>query len=167
MLTIGKIVNTHGIDGELKILEQTDFPERFSIGNTIFLINSKEEEVPVEIENYRQMNKFGLLKIKGYNHIDQVEVLKGLELKIKKEQVGELDDGEYYYFEIIGCEVYTTTGELIGIVDSVMSPGANDVWVVKDAKNKEYLIPFIPPVVKSVDIENKQIEIEVMEGLLD
>ncbi len=167
MLIIGKIINTHGIDGELKIIEQTDFPERFSVGNTIYLIDSKEEAVPVEIESYRQMNKFGLLKIKGYNDIATAESLKGIELKIKKEQVGELDKGEYYYFEIIGCEVYTTAGELIGTVDSVMSPGANDVWVVKDNKNNEYLIPFIPPVVKSVDIKNKRIEIEVMEGLLD
>ena len=167
MLIIGKIINTHGINGEVKILEQTDFPERFSVGNTIFMINSKNKAIPIEIEGFRQMNKFGLLKIKGYDHIETVEPLKGLELKIKKDQVGKLDAGEYYYFEIIGCEVYTTSGELIGIIDSVMSPGANDVWVVKDKKNKEYLIPFIPPVVKSVDIENKRVEIEVMEGLLD
>jgi len=167
MLIIGKIVNTHGIDGEVKIIEETDFPERFTIGNTIYLIKSDEETVPVEIENYRQMNKYGLLKLKGYDDIKHSELLKGLELKIKKEQVDKLPEGEYYYFEIIGCEVYTITGELIGVVDSIMSPGANDVWVVKDIQNNEHLIPFIPPVVKSVDIENKRIEIEPMEGLLD
>src|SRR5690625_7944204 len=89
------------------------------------------------------MNKYGLLKLKGYDDIKHSELLKGLELKIKKEQVDKLPEGEYYYFEIIGCEVYTITGELIGVVDSIMSPGANDVWVVKDIQNNEHLIPFI------------------------
>lgn len=167
MLTIGKIINTHGINGELKILEQTDFPERFTAGNTIYMINSKNKAIPIEIESYRVMNKFGLLKIKGYDHIDDAEALKGLELKIEKDQVGELDEGEYYYFEIIGCEVYTINNELIGVIDSVMSPGANDVWVVKNENKKEFLIPFIPSVVKNVDVKNKRVEIEVMEGLLD
>lgn len=167
MLTIGKIINTHGINGELKILEQTDFPERFTAGNLIYIINSKKEAVEVEIESYRVMNKFGLLKIKGYDHIKDAEALKGLELKIKKEQAGKLDEGEYYYFEIIGCEVYTTNNELIGVIDSVMSPGANDVWVVLNEDKKEFLIPFIPTIVKNVDVKNKRVEIEIMEGLLD
>src|SRR5690625_7344833 len=92
MLIIGKIVNTHGIDGEVKIIEETDFPERFTIGNTIYLIKSDEETVPVEIENYRQMNKYGLLKLKGYDDIKHSELLKGLELKIKKEQVDKLPE---------------------------------------------------------------------------
>src|SRR5690625_5872589 len=86
MLIIGKIVNTHGIDGEVKIIEETDFPERFTIGNTIYLIKSDEETVPVEIENYRQMNKYGLLKLKGYDDIKHSELLKGLELKIKRSE---------------------------------------------------------------------------------
>ncbi|HLQ84229.1 MAG TPA: ribosome maturation factor RimM [Pseudogracilibacillus sp.] len=167
MLTIGKIINTHGINGELKIIEQTDFPERFTKGNIIYFINANNEPISIEIEDYRTMNKYGLLKIKGYNHIKDAETLKGLELKIKKSEAGKLDEGEYYYFEIIGCEVYTTNNELIGVIDSIMSPGANDVWVVKSKENKEFLIPFIPSVVKHVDISNKRVEIEVMEGLLD
>lgn len=167
MLTIGKIINTHGINGELKIIEQTDFPERFSEGKTIYMVNDKNEVVPIEIESYRQMNKFGLLKIKGYDHISDAETLKGFQLKVKKEDIGELDEGEFYYFEIIDCEVYTIEGELIGKIDSIMSPGANDVWVVKNNENKEILIPVIPSVIKHVDIENKRVEIEVMEGLLD
>lgn len=167
MLTIGKIINTHGINGELKVIEQTDFPERFTKGNIIYFINANNETIPIEIEDYRRMNKYGLLKIKGFNHIKDAETLKGLELKIKKSEAGKLNKGEYYYFEIIGCEVYTTNSELIGVIDSIMSPGANDVWVVKNRENKEFLIPFIPSVVKHVDISNKRVEIEVMEGLLD
>lgn len=167
MLTIGKIINTHGINGELKILRLTDFEDRFTVGNTIYIINNKNEKIPVEIVGFRQTNKFDILKFAEYNHIDEAEKLKGLELKIHKDQVSELDDEEYYYFEIIGCDVYTTDGEKIGIVDSIMSPGANDVWVVKNSKKQEFLIPYIPQVVKMVDIDAKRIEIELMEGLLD
>src|SRR5699024_8198218 len=144
----------------------TDFPERFTIGNTIYLIKSDEETVPVEIENYRQMNKYGLLKLKGYDDIKHSELLKGLELKIKKEQVDKLPEGEYYYVDIIGCEVYTITGELIGVLDLIIYTRANDVWVFKNIQNNEHLIQFIPPEIKSVVIENKSIEIESMEGVL-
>src|SRR5699024_4950929 len=99
MLIIGKKVNTHVIDGEVKIIEENDIHEIITNENTIYLIKSDEETVPVEIENYRQMNKYGLLKLKGYDDIKHSELLKGLELKIKKEQVDKLPEGEYYYFE--------------------------------------------------------------------
>src|SRR5699024_10121378 len=87
MIIIGKIVNTHGIDGEVEIIEETDFPERLRIGTTGYLIKSDEETVPVESENYRQMHKYGLLTLKGYDDIKHAELRKGLGLTVKKGQV--------------------------------------------------------------------------------
>jgi len=107
-----------------------------------------------------------LLTFEGYDHIDQAEKLKGGILKVHESQLSPLEEGEFYFYQIIGCAVYTTGGEEIGTVKEILTPGANDVWVVKSPEGKEYLIPYIEPVVKKVDIEKRMIEIEPMEGLL-
>lgn len=167
MFIIGEIVNTHGVKGEVRIKQITHFIERFDEGSTVYLKDQSENFIPLTIESSRQHQHLLLVRFEQYDTLEEVEVLKGLTLHIKEEQLTELDPGEYYYHEIIGCTVYSTDDELIGIVDSILAPGANDVWVVKDEKDREYLIPYIADVVKKVDVEQKRIKIEVMEGLLD
>ena len=96
-----------------------------------------------------------------------METFKGCKLKISEAQLTELQQDEYYYHEIIGCEVFTTAGENIGKIKEILSPGANDVWVVKQPAGKDILIPYIDDVVTEVDVANKKIVVELMEGLLD
>jgi 16S rRNA processing protein RimM len=79
----------------------------------------------------------------------------------------DLDDNEFYYHEIVGLEVETVDGEKIGKITEILSPGANDVWVVKRPGKKDALIPYIEDIVKDVDIENGVVKVELMEGLLD
>ncbi|MGP4040321.1 ribosome maturation factor RimM [Gracilibacillus sp. D59] len=166
-LKVGKIVNTHGIKGEVKVVRITDFEERFEIGTTLWIKEKEEEKLkPVTIDGHRVHKNFDLLHFEGFNNINDVEHFKESLLVINTDQLTELEANEFYYHEIIGCEVETTEGELIGKVKEILSPGANDVWVVKQ-KGKEYLIPYIEDVVKKVDIENQKIKIEPMEGLLD
>ncbi|WP_368654793.1 ribosome maturation factor RimM [Ornithinibacillus sp. 4-3] len=168
MFKVGKIINTHGIRGDVKVLRITDFEERFEVGSTLYLVDAKEQEsIPLEIETHRVHKGFDLLRFKGYGNINEVEVFKGSFLKIKESQLTELPDGEYYYHEIISCEVYTVDGERLGKITEVLAPGANDVWVVKRSKGKDALIPYIPQIVKQVDISEKKVIIEPMEGLLD
>ena len=69
-----------------------------------------------------------------------------------EDQLQELEEGEYYLHEIVGCKVVTTAGEELGTVKEILSPGANDVWVVKGERGKEHLIPYIEDIVKKVDI---------------
>lgn len=88
-------------------------------------------------------------------------------LKVPESQLGELNEGEYYFHEIIGCTVVTEEGETVGTVSEILTPGANDVWVVKRNNGKEVLIPYIEDVVKNVDVEAKIITIRPMEGLLE
>lgn len=84
-----------------------------------------------------------------------------------EEDLGELNEGEFYFHEIIGCEVFTEDGELIGKVKEILTPGANDVWVIGRKGKKDALIPYIESVVKYIDVSEKKIEIELMEGLID
>jgi 16S rRNA processing protein RimM len=164
---VGKIVNTQGIKGEVRVIASTDFPdERFAKGNVLF-IEHKElpKMVEVTIASHRKHKNFDIVTFKGFTSINDVEKFKGGILKVSDEQLIELPADEYYYHEIIGCHVKTTDGEELGEVKEILSPGANDVWVVKRKGKKDLLLPYIEDVVKSVDIENKEIVVELLEGL--
>lgn len=167
MFVVGKIINSHGIKGEVKVKKITDFPERFQIGNVVYITNQKEDLIPLKIDGFRTHKNNLLLHFEGYDSIDDIEPLKGVELKIKEEQQEKLGENEFYYHEIIGCKVITTENEELGIIVSILSPGANDVWVVRGKNNNEILIPYIEPVVKHVNVANKKVTIELMEGLIE
>lgn len=167
MFTVGKIINTHGIRGDLKVLRVSDFEERFEIGNTLFLVTDEKVVRELEIDGHRIHKGFDLVHFKGLDNINDVEHFKGSALKIKESQLTELDENEYYYHEIIGCEVFTTDGVSIGQIKEILAPGANDVWVVKQAKGKDILIPYIEEVVREIDVAAKRIVIQPMEGLLE
>lgn len=166
---IGKIVNTHGLRGEVRVLSNTDFPEeRFAVGEKVaaFMPGSKEP-LTFKIKASRQHKQFYLLTFEGFDDINVVEKYKGAELKVSEDQLFELEENEFYYFEIIGCEVFTDEGSLVGTVTEILTPGANDVWVVKTPEKKDVLIPYIESIVKNISINDKKIVIHVMEGLLD
>ncbi len=107
------------------------------------------------------------MTFEGHDTIESVEAYKEGVLKISEEQMGSLEEGEYYYHEIIGCTVRTVEGAELGVVKEILSPGANDVWVISGKNGKELLIPFIDDVVKEIDVDAKMISIDPMEGLLD
>lgn len=167
MYNVGKIVNTHGIRGEVKVLRISDFAERFAIGETLYVVKEREEPFPLIIDGHRMHQGFDLVHFRDYDNINDVEQFKGAQLKITEEQLTELEEDEYYYHEIIGCDVYTNDEEKIGKISEILAPGANDVWVVKQSTGKDLLIPYIEDVVKEVDITNKKVIIKPMEGLLD
>jgi 16S rRNA processing protein RimM len=165
---VGKIVNTHGIKGEVRVISRTDFPEaRYKVGNVLYLFLPKST-TPIEltIKSHRTHKNFELLTFEGFENINDVEKFRDGILKVPESQLGELNEDEYYYHEIIGCMVFTMNGDEIGKITEILTPGANDVWVVKGKGGKEVLIPYIYDVVKKVDIKEKTVFIEPMEGLL-
>ena len=165
---VGKIVNTHGIRGEVRVISRTDFPEeRYKTGNTLYLFMQGDKQPrELTVKSHRKHKNFDLLTFEGCENLNQAEEMKNGILKVSEDQRGELEEGEYYIQDIIGCEVHTLDSEVIGKVTEVLSPGANDVWVIKKPGGKEVLIPYIEDVVKSVDVKEKVIIIEPMEGLL-
>jgi 16S rRNA processing protein RimM len=164
---VGKIVNTHGIKGEVRIISRTDFPEeRYKVGNTLHIFIADKEPIEVTVQSHRTHKNFDLVTFEGYDNVNDVEKFKDSLVKVNESQLGELEEGEYYFHEIIGCTVVTEEGEELGAIKEILTPGANDVWVVKGAKGKEILIPFIDDIVKEIDIEVKRITIHLMEGLI-
>lgn len=165
--TIGKIVNTHGIRGELKIVSETDFPERFDAGSELVIVDAQNKQTPVKIQSSRLHKNMYIVKLEKYDNINDVEKYKGSLLKIDAKYQEPLEEGEYYYHEIIGCRVITEEGQELGAITEILTPGANDVWVVSRPQNKQLLLPVIDDVVLDVDVLSKIVRIHLMEGLLE
>ena len=162
-IKIGKLVNFHGVRGEVKLLSDSDFlEERFKAGNTVVI--SGEE---LTIESYRTHKNFHMLKFVGVSNINDITHLKGKDVFI--EENGEelkLAENEYHVRDIVGLTVINLDDNTeLGKISEVMFTGANDVWVIQG--EREYLIPYIEQVVKVVDVERGIVEITPLEGLLD
>ncbi|MFC3797832.1 ribosome maturation factor RimM [Cohnella sp. GCM10012308] len=169
LLNVGKIVNTHGVRGEIKVWPQTDFPDvRFRAGSKLLLVNPEAGGQPAEVEvvSAREQKNMFVVRLKGWDDINQVEKYKGWELKVEAEDRVELEEDEYYLSDIVGCAVFTEEGEELGFVKEILSPGANDVWVVKRLKGGDLLLPYIDEVVKEVDVAARRVKVHLMEGLL-
>ena len=165
---VGKIVNTQGLQGEMRVLSVTDFAEeRFKKGNRLALFDKKDQFVmDVEIASHRKVKNFDIIKFKGMYHINDIEKFRDFSLKVAEEDLSDLEDGEFYYHEIIGLEVYEND-VLLGTIKEILQPGANDVWVVKRKGKRDLLLPYIPPVVLGIDIEQGRVDVERPEGLDD
>ncbi|MBW4840303.1 MAG: ribosome maturation factor RimM [Paenibacillaceae bacterium] len=168
LLSVGKIVNTHGIRGELRVLLQTDFPEvRFAPKNRLLIIHPETgERFEVTVQTARPYKQMYIVKFAEFSHINEVEPFKGRELKVPKTESVELPENEYYFHEIIGCQVVSDEGEDLGQIVEILRPGANDVWVTKLTSGKQLLLPVIDDVVLDVNVKEKIIKVHVMEGLL-
>lgn len=166
--TVGKIVNTQGLRGEVRVISSSDFvEERYKKGNDLVLFRDKKEPLTLVVDSHRKHKNFDLLTFQGYKTINEVEPFRDGILKVTSENLQNLEEGEYYYHEIIGLEIFTDEGQLLGKVNEIISTGANDVWVVKGTAKKPYLIPFIEPVVHTIDLDENRATIHVLEGLLD
>ena len=167
-LAVGKIVNTQGLKGEVGVISVTDFVnERYKKGALLTIFQDGKETVEVTVKSHRKHKNFDLLTFENHPRIEDVEIYKGSELKVSKEHIQELEGEDYYYHQIIGLSVVTDEGEELGEIKEILSPGANDVWVVKGKAKKDILLPYIDDVVKEVNLEEGRVVVSIMEGLLD
>lgn len=164
-LEVGQIVNTNGLKGLLKINPFTDDITRFERLKTI-LVDHKKELLEFEIESVRYQKKQVLLKLKGIDTIEEAEKYREDYLKINRNKEEKLPEDTYYIVDLIGLDIYTENGELLGKLDDIFSTGSNDVYVVKNSEGKQILLPAISDVIKNIDLEQKKIVVNLIEGLL-
>ena len=163
-LEIGKIINTHGLRGEVKILAWTDFPEdfeRFSYA----LIKTSGGERKFNIDGVKYQKNNIIVKFREINSIEEAQKYKNAVLYLPKDELGELPENVYYVADLLECTVFSENGEKIGILYDIFSTGSNDVYDIKRDNAKNLLVPIIEGVVKSVDTEKKEIVIKIPEGL--
>lgn len=165
---IGKIVNTHGIKGEVRVQATTDFPEkRFAPHEKVYAFKDGKMVKELTIKTHRKHKNFDLLSFEGFPDINLVESLKGDDLKISEEQQDQLENGEYYYHQIVGLKVFDLDNNEIGVIKEILQPGANDVWVVERQEKSDLLLPAIQDVIKDIQVENGKVIIDMLEGLDD
>jgi len=167
-LNVGKIVNTQGLKGEVRVISQTDFPElRYKKGSVLMLFQEKKEPIELTIKTHRKHKNFDIVTFEDHFSINDVEKYRDGILKVSKEDLTDLPGDEFYYHEIIGLTVVDENNKELGKIKEILSPGANDVWVVQRPKKKDVLIPYIESVVKSIDLESGIVRVEIPEGLID
>ncbi|ALV20964.1 MAG: ribosome maturation factor RimM [Carnobacterium sp.] len=168
LYNVGKIVNTQGIKGEVRVISRTDFPDkRYKKGSKLLLEQEGKQSIELTVASHRKHKTFDILSFENHPSINDVEKYRDGILKVTEDQLGELPENEYYLHQIIGLTVQDEEGTKIGKITEVLSPGANDVWVIQRSEQKDLLIPYIEDVVLKVDLEQQLVTIHVMEGLLD
>lgn len=157
---IAQIINTHGIRGDLKLKLLTDFvDERFAKGHHVF-IRYQDKDVEMIVHHHRNHKGFELVSFEDYLDINLVEKFKGsFVYDYKDDEL--LDEDEYYISDLIGCDVYNH-GSFIGKVSDVYLLEHHDILVVKG--DKEYKIPYVDAFVIDEDIEQKRIDVQLIEG---
>lgn len=165
MFTIGKIVNTHGVKGEMRVLPSTDDITRFEKLKQVTVIN-REEKV-YEITGVRYHKNFVLLKFKGIDTLNDAELLKNSLIKIDRKDSLPLNEDEYYISDLYGMKVVTEEGRDLGEIKDILYTGSsNDVYIVFNKETqKEILIPAIKQCIKRVDVSNNLMTVHLLEGL--
>lgn len=162
ILEIGKVVNTHGIRGEIKVQPWCDDPGIYDELEYIYIGGKR-----YDILRSRFHKNCEILAVEGIDNINDAELLRNKVVTVEREMLGELPEGRYYIVDILGLEVRIKDGDVLGVIDDVIHTGSNDVYQVKREGKKPVLIPVIPDVVNEVNIDGGYVIITPMKGLID
>lgn len=148
LITIGIIVAPHGVRGDVRIIPQTDFPERFMEMDVCYICGQE-----YHITSAKFHKQFILATFKELPDRTAVERLGKQEIQVPRSQLVPLPEGRYYIFEIEGLSVFDKEGNDLGIVKEVLQPGANDVYVVAKEGEPDLLLPALKTVILSIDLK--------------
>ena len=163
-LRVGVISSTHGIWGEVKVFPTTDDAARFKKLKKV-LLDTGKEQLELEVQSVKFFKQFVIVKFKGIDNINDIEMYKGKSLLVPREDAVALGKDEYYIADLIGMEVFTEEGRL-GVLKDVMETGANEVYIIDSDRHGEVLIPAIKQCILDVDIEGRKMKIHLMDGLI-
>ena len=165
LLKVGVLTTTHGIRGEVKVYPTTD-ADRF-LDLEYVLLDTGREKRKLEIENVKYFKNLVILKFRGIDNINDIEMYKKRELWIPREEAQELEEDEYYIADLIGMDVVLEDGSKFGTLKDVMETGANDVYVVEQNGASQLLLPAIKDCIRDIDMEQMVMTVYLMPGLRD
>lgn len=166
LLQVGAITQTHGLRGEVKVFPTTDDVKRFKKLKEVILDTGKEKML-LEIESVRFFKQLVILKFKGFDNINDIERYKGKNLYVTRENAVKLKKDEYFIADLIGVEIYDETDSPIGVLENVITTGANDVYEIALSDGRDLLLPAIKQCILEVDMEKRRMKIHILDGLLD
>lgn len=156
LITIGQIINTHGLNGELKVFPLTDDIRRFRKLEKVLVDGVEMKVVWCKL----QTNKV-ILKLEGIDSVEQAQKYFKKYLEVRREDAVKLEEGSYFIADLVGCTVFDTDGNNLGVVYDVLKTGSNDVYWIKEGK--ELLIPALKDIVLEVDVVNQRIVIKPVD----
>jgi 16S rRNA processing protein RimM len=166
LIVIARAVRTHGLKGEIVAELLTDFPERFEDVDELTLVSPSGEQKQSELEDFWFQKDRVVLKLAGYDDVDQAKSLVGYDFAVPDSERVPLEEDEFYDWELEGCTVKAGDTN-IGRVRSVMRTGGAEILVIGDDSGKEQLVPLAAEIVVKIDTAAKEILIDPPEGLLE
>lgn len=164
-IAVGAIAGAFGMRGEVKVMPQTDFPERFARTPTVYL---GAKHTPYAVESARQHKNLVLLKLAGCETITDAERLRGAVVYVPENEATPLPEGQYYVHDLVGLRVEHINGTTLGEVTDYISPGGNDLFVIRSTETgAEVMLPAVKEFVKDVDLANRVMRVEPIPGLFD
>jgi len=166
-LLLGYVTDAFSLDGTLKVLSKTDFAaKRYQEGKEVFLYQpNTKQRMTVTVENFRSNGQFDFVKVQGINSKEEALEFKGYEIHALKDY-DNMDKDTYYYVDLVGCKVLDEKGNELGIVSQVEEFPAQLTLRVKRKGQEDFFVPFVKAFIRRVDINKKEIEINVIGGLL-
>ncbi len=156
-LVVGKLRRPHGVKGEIMMDILTDFPQRLRKGKQVFV---GPQHTPQTITSVRTKNQTLLVSFAGFEDCDQVGVLRNMDVYVQSAGLPELPEGEYYFHQLIGLKVVDEAGNALGELTEILETGANNVYVVRNAEDREILLPAIDgEVILKVDLERGEMHV--------
>ncbi len=166
LVLMGKIVATHGIRGQLRVVPFSGETSTIVSLRTVQLKGPGGGMEPFEVAHAVAHGKKVLITLKAFDNINQVLHLVGREVYAQREQLPELPPDEYYWCDLLGLRVVTAGGETLGTLAEIIATGSNDVYVVREGTH-EYLIPALEDVIIDIDLDAGVMTVSPPEGLLD
>lgn len=165
-LQVGKIVNTHGVKGEMKLIPLTDDPRRFDELKWAY-IEKDGQLIKHSILDVKYIKGSVMIKFSDIESMSEAEQYKECFVLVDRENAVKLPENSFFICDIVGCSIFDENGILLGELTKVLQTGSNDVYVVKDKSGKEILIPALKSVVRKVSVDQRRIDVIIPKGLLD
>jgi 16S rRNA processing protein RimM len=164
-IAVGKIIKVYGVQGHIKAIPYSGFPDRFTHLRMVY-IEGGEGMCGFILEDVQVQNEVSLLKLRGIETRETAGTFVKKELWVPEEQQIELPEGEYFIHDLIGLEVFDTDGESVGKLEEVLLNAGNNVYVVREDQ-REILIPAVPEFIKLIDLQQKKMVVQLIEGMLE
>ncbi len=165
LIAYGKVIKPHGLSGEVKVLPFSGEFSSFKNFSTLYISQEIKNPPKFEISRSRNQTNHIIVKLQGIDSIEDAQRLKGLTVFINKEELPEKEEDEYYWFELIGMDVFDMDGKQIGKVKDIIDNTAQPLLVIKN-NSDEYLVPLVEKFVEDIDLTNSKIVINPIEGLI-
>jgi 16S rRNA processing protein RimM len=168
LVIVARVAKPRGVKGEVAADLLTDFPERFEWLDELIAVFPGGRRARLALEGHWLHGDRVVLKLGGYDSPEQAAELAGCELAVPETEAVELEEGEFYDWQLEGCRVVTIEGAEVGAVREVLHTGGEaPVLVIRDERGRENLVPLAESICVEIDVDSKLIRVDAPEGLIE